>query len=110
MWRKLRRDHTVRASLEILDEIEEKLRLKFGFHPRHARLLTLFVQRQTLAVEVISQVRACRDPDDNHILAAALDGNCSHLVTGDSDLLALREFAGINIVTPRAFMELISRV
>jgi len=37
------------ASQDILDEVAEKLRLKFGFSARHARLLTSFVRRQTVA-------------------------------------------------------------
>jgi putative PIN family toxin of toxin-antitoxin system len=110
MWKKTRQDCTVCASPDILDEIEGKLRLKFGFSSRHARLLALFVERQTHAVKVVSTVRACRDADDDRILAAALDGECSHLVTGDKDLLTLKQFNDISIVTPREFAELISHV
>jgi predicted nucleic acid-binding protein len=36
-------------------------------------------------VEVTSAVKACADPDDDRILAAALDADCSLLVTGDAD-------------------------
>ncbi len=110
MWKKARHDCVVCASPDILDEIEGKLRAKFGFSSRHARLMTLFVERQTHAVKVMSEVRACRDADDDRILAAALDGECSHLVTGDNDLLALKVFENIAIVTPREFSELISHV
>jgi uncharacterized protein len=110
MWKKVRRNCAVIASQDILDEIEEKLRQKFKFSPRHARLMVLFVERQTHAVNVTTAVRACRDADDDRILAAALDGECSHLVTGDNDLLALKQFNNISIVTPREFAELISRI
>jgi putative PIN family toxin of toxin-antitoxin system len=104
VWRRARRACTFSASQDVLDEVEEKLRSKFGFSPRHARLMTLFVQRQTETVQVVSTVGICRDPDDNRILAAARDSRCSLLVTGDSDLLILKEFEGISIVTPREFM------
>lgn len=105
MWKKARHDCIVCVSPDILDEIEGKLQSKFGFHSRHARLLTLFVERQTHAVKVVSAIRACRDPDDDRILAAASDGECSHLITGDTDLLALKQFDAISILTPRAFAE-----
>jgi putative PIN family toxin of toxin-antitoxin system len=88
-----------------LSEIHEKLRVKFGFLPRHAHLMALFVAQQIELVEVTSVVKVCGDPDDDHILAAALDADCSLLVTGDADLLALKKFQGIDIVTPRQFSE-----
>jgi putative PIN family toxin of toxin-antitoxin system len=110
IWKKVRRDYAVIASQDILDEVEEKLRKKFGFSPRHARLMVLFVERQTHAVNVTTTIQVCRDPDDNRILAAALDGDCSHLVTGDNDLLVLKNFEGIAIVTPREFSELVSHI
>lgn len=105
VWRRARRACSFSASQGVLDEVEEKLRTKFGFSPRHARLLAFFVQRQAQIVEVVSTISLCRDTDDNRILAAALDSGCSHLVTGDADLLVLKQFEGVSIVTPREFME-----
>jgi putative PIN family toxin of toxin-antitoxin system len=50
-----------------------------------------------------------RDPDDDTILGAAIEGCAEYLVTGDQDLLALGEYEGIRIVTPRAFLERLKR-
>lgn len=49
----------------------------------------------------------CDDPDDDKYLAAALEGRASHVVTGDRRFLALREYGGVAIVTPRAFLDLL---
>jgi putative PIN family toxin of toxin-antitoxin system len=106
VWRATRRKCKFAASRDVLEEVEEKLRLKFGFSRRHARLMTFFVERQTEAVRVVSTINICRDADDNRILAAALDSGCSHLVTGDADLLSLKRFETVSIVTPRQFLEL----
>jgi putative PIN family toxin of toxin-antitoxin system len=109
MWRQIRGDSEMCASPEILGEIENKLRLKFGFHPRQARLLASFVRRQTVSVTIIAlPPKICRDPDGDYILAAAVKSGCEYLVTGDKDLLVLKTFSGIGIVTPREFAELIS--
>lgn len=105
MWRSARRNCKFSASQDLLEEVEEKLRTKFGFSVRHARLMTFFVERQTEIVRVDRAMTICRDPDDNRILAAAVGSGCSHLVTGDSDLLALKTFEGVAIVTPRQFTE-----
>ena len=49
----------------------------------------------------------CEDLDDDKYLAAALEGRASHVVTGDRRFLALGEHAGVEIVTPRAFFDLL---
>lgn len=48
----------------------------------------------------------CRDPDDDAVLSAAIEGRADVVVTGDADLLALREHEGIAILTPRALFDL----
>ena len=107
VWKKIHHDCVICTSADICEEIEDKLRGKFGFSDRHARLLTLFVERHSELVKPVTTVNACRDADDNRILAAAVDGGCSHLVTGDKDLLVLKNFQGVIIVSPREFDELV---
>ena len=111
MWQQVRGVSRICASPDIFDEIEEKLRLKFGFNPRQARLLTSFVRRQTTPVTVIGlPPKVCRDPDDDPILAAAVNAGCAYLVTGDKDLLALKKIGDTGIVTPREFAQLVSSI
>jgi putative PIN family toxin of toxin-antitoxin system len=50
-------------------------------------------------------VRACRDPDDDMFIEAALEGKAEWVVTGDQDLLTLEKFEGIRFVTPRTFLQ-----
>lgn len=52
--------------------------------------------------------RASRDPDDDKYLAAAIEGQAQFVVAGDSDLLDLKEYEGIRIVTPRAFLDFLA--
>jgi predicted nucleic acid-binding protein len=42
-------------------------------------------------------------PEDDLILATAVSAQADYLVTGDRQLLALGEYQGAQIVTPRAF-------
>jgi putative PIN family toxin of toxin-antitoxin system len=44
------------------------------------------------------------DPDDNHIVACAIEGRADLIVSGDRHLLALGEYAGIPIVRPADFL------
>ncbi len=47
------------------------------------------------------------DPDDDKFLEAALAGNVDYLVSGDKHLLDLDSFRGIEIITPREFLDLL---
>jgi uncharacterized protein len=48
------------------------------------------------------------DPDDDKYLAAAVEGRAAFVVTGDPDLLAGKEHAGVRIVSPREFLDVLS--
>ncbi len=51
-------------------------------------------------VEITESVQACRDPDDDRILEVAVNGAAAYIVTGDSDLLVMNPFRGVEILTP----------
>lgn len=96
----------------IVTEVEKALRLpkirKYLLDPDEALLwLADLAAFADLVQDTGSVIGVCRDPADDIILAAALEGRASVLVTGDDDLLALFEHEGVHIVTPRAFLELI---
>jgi putative PIN family toxin of toxin-antitoxin system len=48
------------------------------------------------------------DPDDDIYLAAAIEGRCSYIVSGNPDLLSLNEHEGVRIVTPRVFATILA--
>lgn len=45
----------------------------------------------------------CRNPDDDIVLATALTGKAVCIITGDQDLLTLKKFSEIDILSPSAF-------
>lgn len=51
----------------------------------------------------------CRDADDDHVLACALAAQADLIVSGDADLLDLREYQGIRIVAAAEALRLIER-
>lgn len=55
-------------------------------------------------VPVTAHVQACRDPDDDKLLALALSGAADLVVSGDADLLVLDPFQGLPILSPRRFL------
>ncbi|HBI24886.1 MAG TPA: putative toxin-antitoxin system toxin component, PIN family [Nitrospiraceae bacterium] len=48
----------------------------------------------------------CRDPEDNMLLECCLEAGADTLITGDKDLLDLKELPfNLEILTPREFVE-----
>lgn len=52
-----------------------------------------------------SDVKLCRDPDDDNFLNLAVDGGASFIVTGDPDLLVLKHVDRTIIASPHVFLE-----
>lgn len=55
-------------------------------------------------VEPEVEIKACRDPKDDHLLALAVAGQADIIVTGDSDLLSMDPFQKIRIIGPSEFL------
>ena len=50
----------------------------------------------------------CRDPDDDAVLACALAAQVDLIVSGDKDLLVLKQFRGMPIVTAAQAVKIIA--
>jgi putative PIN family toxin of toxin-antitoxin system len=50
------------------------------------------------------------DPDDEQILACAVDGRADFIVSGDRHLLDLKQYADMPVLTVREFIELIAEI
>ena len=47
------------------------------------------------------------DPDDNRVLECAVCAKADIIVSGDNDLLNLKNYLGINIITAKKFLEIV---
>ena len=54
---------------------------------------------------VTAPIKACRDPKDDKFLEVALNGEANLILTGDRDLLTLHPFRGVDILSPREYLE-----
>lgn len=99
----------VLVSVATVDELTNVLRRprfdRYIDEADRSAFLTTFI-RDTVPVVVSEQIAACRDPKDDKFLELAVNGQASHLISGDRDLLALHPFRGITILTPQAFLAL----
>lgn len=92
----------------IMTEIQRTLSKKFRLS--HAETASAIEPVSESIVHVIKHnvkiAGICRDADDDNVLACALAAKAAYLVTGDADLLALKNFRGVKIITPRDFESL----
>jgi uncharacterized protein len=51
-----------------------------------------------------SRFKICRDPDDNMILDLAYEVKADFIITGDEDLLILKEWEGTKVLKPSQFI------
>ena len=101
-------DGEVRLALssEILDEIEATLRRKFSWPENRiaeARATLLAITEPIVPSVILDVVKD--DPDDNKILECAQSAHSECIVSGDKDLLRIRLYDGIPIMTVAEFLK-----
>ena len=74
----------------ILEFIEVAKRPKFKkyFSSSDLEILLVSLSAKAIFIEVLNSVNIAPDPKDNFLLALAKEGNATHLITGDKDLLS----------------------
>lgn len=92
---------TLITSEPILSEFEQALLLKAQVPPVDAAAARRQVQTNAQVVQAaILPSRVCRDIDDDVILGTAVAAGADLIVSGDSDLLVLRQYQGMPVITP----------
>ncbi len=89
----------------ILHEFERILAKKFSATKQEKETALALIAEAARDIVHPSRIPAgvCRDKDDDNVLACAVEAAAEYLVTGDKDLLHMRTFKGIRIITPREF-------
>jgi len=94
---------------EILDELKIVLaRPKFSKYIKEEQIerLVTFLSAKIIKPRKNIKINDCRDPKDNMILEAALQGNVDYIITGDKDLLVLNPYETIKILDLNEFLNI----
>ena len=96
----------------LLNELKEKLneqriRGKYNLSDQEIENLFKLINQHGEEVTPTRDINICRDVDDNKVIEAAVAGNANYVVTGDDDLLSLKQFENIRFVQPKEFLEII---
>lgn len=98
------RHHEIVSSEFILDELHKNLVKKFKYSAEDGdSVVQLLRLRVSLFEPSPLPQPVSRDKDDDMVIATALAGEAVCIVTGDNDLLTLKEHQGVTILKPANF-------
>lgn len=103
LLRARKKEYNLVLSAHLIAEFEGVLLRKFSLS--QSELLDV----RNLLAEAIHEMRGevgpikpvSRDPDDDRILACASASSADYVVTGDEDLLVMKQYGGTRILAPR---------
>jgi uncharacterized protein len=99
--------HEVVFSEFIFNELKSKLIGKFKFTGREADAVVRLLRSRCSVVDIQALFYPIsKDPDDDNIIATAISGACECIITGDSDLLDLKQAGDIVIISPNKFWQI----
>ncbi len=107
--RKRLRSHHLITSQALLDELAGQIGRRFALEPGEVPLLAAYRERATWVSAPPLPQPVCRDRDDDVVLTTAIAAKADAVVTGDHNLLVLGQHAGIRLLSPRQFLELLDR-
>ena len=86
-----------------------RIRQKYGLGSEDIETVLALILLRGEPIDPTRRVEICRDPKDNMILEAAVAGQADMITSGDFDLLSLREFAGMPIISPAEFLQRLAK-
>lgn len=106
LWKK-KKIHVL-ASASILDEYLKTLHrlAQKADRPDLYRAWALVLPSQVDLISVKKSFRLCRDPKDDMFIDCAIAGKARYIVSGDRDLLVLKQVMSVRIVDARLFLEI----
>ena len=99
--------HEVYYTEYLLKETQKSLSTKFPLSREAINSIISTVKKQFIEGKTANTVeKISRDPKDNQVLADAVTNEIDVIKTGDKDLLELKNYKGIKIITPRDYWKL----
>ncbi len=97
-------NHRIITSEFVLLEVKRNLGKKIHLPVNIIKELIQYLRNSSEIVvpEPVSE-SLCRDKDDNKIIGTAISGQARFIITGDQDLLTLKNYQEIKIISPREF-------
>ena len=95
------------ASKDIITEYQETVEELCDKYPSKPQKLPLSnIVAAIKLISPVSDIKICRDPDDDMFINCAVDANCLYIVSGDKDLLSIERHDKVQIITVSEFFQI----
>lgn len=98
-------DDSLIISREIINEVLSVLSTKFHRDREAISHVAVYLSDLAQMVKPTKRLRILEDDPDNRILECALCGKADAIVTGDKEMLKLKGFEGIRIISLKEYLE-----
>jgi len=104
-WRKKKIELVI--STDILAEYVDVLHRIAAKYPKVnvSRIITLITSLGLITEARDLEEQVCADPDDDKFIAAALESSSRVIITGDTHLLDVSGYSGIEMIQPAVFIK-----
>ncbi len=96
---------TLLISKDILDELLSTLARKFSRDVDELSRVAVILTEMSEVIKTGSRLKVFKDDPDNRILECAADGRADLIVTGDKEMLRLKDYKDIKIISLRSYVE-----
>ena len=93
-------------SKDIINEVLSVLSSKFGREREALSHVAFTLSELAELIKPGRRVKIFMDEPDNRILECAIYGEADLLITGDKEMLQLREYKGVKIISLKEYLEL----
>ncbi|MCL2844267.1 MAG: putative toxin-antitoxin system toxin component, PIN family [Chitinivibrionia bacterium] len=102
---------TLYISNEIINELFDVMsRPKFKTAPDVIERYACSLENLGRKVFIAGKIKGiCRDKDDDDKIECGITSGANYLITGDNDLLVLKEYRGLKIITVKDYMEEVNK-
>lgn len=91
-------------SKEIIDEVLSVLSLKFNRDREALSRIAVYLSEIAELVRPTERVSILKDEPDNRIIECAIEGRADVVVTGDKEMLKMKQFHDIRIISLKEYL------
>jgi putative PIN family toxin of toxin-antitoxin system len=99
-------NHTIAICDQIVAEVRATLVRKFSWKDEEVLAILKEYIRDGAHVEVTGTLHGvCRDPKDDMVFECAVKAHAEIILSGDNDLLSVKTYSGILVLTARQYLD-----